>query len=118
MKKTSTCLSIFLMSLFPFVVLAQESNSPYLATMSMFDTISSIIFALCHIAGMIFFFMSMIYFRRYRQNPNETPISRVLWVLVLGLIIFFLPWVAEQNSIYQEMQNADQRVTQTQYAGS
>ncbi|MCD6048315.1 MAG: hypothetical protein K0S08_1962 [Gammaproteobacteria bacterium] len=95
----------------PLIALAQaNTESPYLDTMSMFSTISAIIFALCHIAGIIFIFMSIVYYRRYRQNPNETPLGRVLWVLVLGILIFCLPWAAAQNSIYQEMQSASEQV--------
>jgi high-affinity K+ transport system ATPase subunit B len=95
----------------PLIALAQaNAESTYLDTMNLFSTISAIIFALCHIAGIVFAFMSVVYYRRYRQNPNETPISRVLWVLGLGILIFCLPWAAEQNSIYQEMQAASEQV--------
>ncbi len=101
---------LFLLVCIPFFALADET---YLQTMSMLDFIMMLIFGMCRIAGIVFIFMSFVYYRRFRQNPHETPLNRVIWVLVLGLLIFFIPTLAEYNNIYSTMQTAGEEAPLT-----
>ena len=47
---------------------------------------------------------SFNYYRRYRHNAHETTLSRVVWILIFGVVLFCFPWLAEEMPIYQEMQ--------------
>lgn len=106
-------LKILTTSLLFLALPAWAEGSPYLGTLSTLNVIVTLLFALCHVVGIVFMFLSVVYFRRYRQNPNETPLSRVLWTLILGVLIFFVPWVGSNLEIYKTMQQASEEVPST-----
>ncbi len=96
-----------------------QADEIYGHTLDVVSDIIMIFFALAHVVGAVFIFMSFVYYRRFRQNSVETPISKVLWVLFFGIVLFCFPWVAEQLSIYQTIAQAAQQTTPlpTYYTG-
>ncbi len=78
----------------------------YNSTMSVLSTSLSIIFSLCEITGVLFIGISFIRYQQYRQNPSETPLSRVLYVLLFGLILLILPNIAQKASIHTTIKEA------------
>ena len=90
------------------------ADSPYIGTMSMLDMMITLVFGLCRVTGIVFIILSLVYFRRFRQNAVETPLSRVLWTFFFGSIVFLFPFLAQYSSVYQNMQQAAQLQQQEQ----
>lgn len=47
----------------------------------------------CYVAGIIMILVGFNKYLRYRQNPQETPISTPIVYFVLGVAIILLPFV-------------------------
>lgn len=77
--------------------------------LSVMDIATNLTFGLCYVVGVILAFMTLVFFRRYRQNPIETPISKVFWTFVLGAVVFVFPFVAHTVGIYQTMEEASEQ---------
>jgi ABC-type spermidine/putrescine transport system permease subunit II len=90
---------------------ADELNMSVVSTnvLSMTDMLSNLIFGLCYVMGITLAFMTLIFFRRYKQNPVETPLSKIFWTFFLAVVIFLLPFVARTMGIYQEMEDASEQ---------
>lgn len=47
----------------------------------------------CYVAGIIMLLVGFNKYLRYRQNPQETPISTPIVYVILGVAIILLPFV-------------------------
>jgi hypothetical protein len=95
-------------------ILAWADDDPTMSSistsvLSVADMVVNLIFGLCYTVGIIFGFMTLIFFRRYRQNPVETTLSKVIWIFFIGVIIFLLPFIAQSLNFYQTINNAAQQ---------
>lgn len=77
--------------------------------LSIMDIATNLTFGLCYVVGIILIFMTLVFFRRYRQNPVETPISKVFWTFLLGVVVFIFPFVAHTVGIYETMEEASEQ---------
>lgn len=80
--------------------------SAYNETMSVFSASLGLIFALCELTGVLFIGISFVRYQQYRQNPSETPLSRVLYMLFFGLAMLILPYIAHQATINETIKTA------------
>lgn len=48
-----------------------------------------------YVIGIAFVTASLIRYREHRINPSQTPISRVLFLLLCGLAMGFCPWIIQ-----------------------
>ena len=85
MQKVVSYLTLILLVFLSNIAVA---DSVYLNTLSLVDNIASIFFAIAYIVGAAFAFMGLVYYRRFRQNANETPLSKVLWTFMLGVLLW------------------------------
>ena len=94
---------------------ADDVTMPGVATgiLSIGAIITNLIFGLCDVTAIILAFMTIIFYRRYRQNSVETTLGKVFWTLALAAVIFIVPFVAKTLSIYQTMEDASQESGQT-----
>ncbi len=56
------------------------------------------LYNICYILGTLFLLGSIIRFKEYRENPSQTPISRPLTVLLFGLVLFAVPFIAKLST--------------------
>lgn len=111
MKNIFFCFIIFMLSSMASMALADDLNMTVVSTnvLSMTDVLSNLIFGLCYVMGITLAFMTLIFFRRYRQNPVETTLGKVFWTFALAVVIFILPFIARTMGIYQEMEEASEQ---------
>ena len=86
--------------------------SAYNSTMSILSASIGIIFVLCKLTGLLFSGIAFVRYRQYRQNPSETPLSRVIYVALFGVAMFLIPYMAEQEEIITTIHSAAE---QSQY---
>ena len=79
--------------------------SAYNNTMSVVSVSRRLIFALCQLTGVLFIGMGLIRYQQYRQNPSETPLNRVLYVLLFGIAMLVLPYIAQKAEIQATINN-------------
>ena len=108
MQKVVSYLTLILLVFLSNIAVA---DSVYLNTLSLVDNIASIFFAIAYIVGAAFAFMGLVYYRRFRQNANETPLSKVLWTFMLGVLLFLFPLAAQQLDIYQTISSAEEQTS-------
>lgn len=55
----------------------------------------------CLIIGAACFFAAIIKYIEYRRSPLAVPISKVVWLLIISLLLFILPfaYIVTGNSI-------------------
>ena len=46
----------------------------------------------CYVAGAVLLLVGFTKFLRYRQNPQETPLSTPIVYAILGIGVILLPW--------------------------
>ena len=109
MSKISYCKILLLSVVFslPANVFAQA----YADTMSIVSVSTSLIFGLCIIVGVLFVGMGLVRYQQHRQNPSETPLSRVLYVLFFGILMLVLPYIAQKAVIYNVINSTADEVT-------
>lgn len=57
------------------------------------DVFTGIFKAMFYVIGIAMVAASIMRYRDYRQNPVQTPIGRVIFLLLAGLIVGFFPWI-------------------------
>lgn len=60
------------------------------------DVFKSVLNAVFYSIGVVFVFGGIIRYFEHRKNPSQTPISKVVFLLLAGLAIGFFPFVASQ----------------------
>lgn len=106
---------LFLILLFSCLgLLAWADNSVTMANvstgaLSVMDIATNLTFGMCYVVGVILAFMTLVFFRRYRQNPVETPLSKVFWTFALATVVFVFPFVAHTVGIYETMEEASEK---------
>lgn len=95
MKKFLACCLVWL---FPFSAFAEEGpasfgkmagdmvQGPLTLVMNFMDDA-------CYIAGIVFLLVGFNKYLRYRDNPQETPISTPIVYFVLGAVVVLLPLI-------------------------
>lgn len=76
----------------------------YSNTMSMLSVSLNLLFGLCVITGVLFIGIAFTRYQQFRQNPSETPLNRVFFVLFFGVAMLFLPYVAKKATTHQVIQ--------------
>jgi hypothetical protein len=62
------------------------------------DLFKAVLDAVFYVIGFVFVFGSLIRYHEHRKNPSQTPISRVVFLLIAGLVIGFFPYMAAELS--------------------
>ncbi len=57
------------------------------------DVFTGIFSAIFYVIGIAMVTASIMRYRDYRQNPLQTPISRVIFLLMAGIIIGLFPFI-------------------------
>jgi hypothetical protein len=78
----------------------------YNNAMSLISVSLNLLFGLCVLVGVLFIGIALTRYQQFRQNPAETPLSRVLFVLFFGIALLVLPCIAQQESTHQVIQEA------------
>ena len=111
MKNIFYCLIVLILFGMAPIAWADDINMSIVSTnvLSMTDILTNLIFGLCYMMGITLAFMTLIFFRRYRQNPVETTLGKVFWTFALAVVIFILPFVARTMGVYQQMEDASEQ---------
>jgi RsiW-degrading membrane proteinase PrsW (M82 family) len=82
-----------LLFLLPGAVWAQSASLGTVAShlTDATDVFTGVFSAMFYVIGIAMVAASVMRYRDYRQNPLQTPISRVVFLLLAGLIIGFFP---------------------------
>jgi len=96
---------------FGILALNNAWASAYNDTMSVFSASLGLIFALCELTGVLFIGVGFVRWQQHRQNPSETPLSRVLYVLFFGLGMLILPYIAHKATINQTIETAAEQAS-------
>ncbi len=62
---------------------------------------TTVLYDLCYILGTAFVLGSIIRYKEHRNNPSQTPISRVIMLLIFGLILLVIPVLTQFSSSSQ-----------------
>ncbi len=52
---------------------------------------ATLITSAAYIAGLGFFMMGVLKFKAYKENPQQTPLSQPIMMVVIGAALFYLP---------------------------
>lgn len=78
----------------------------YNNAMSLISVSLNLLFGLCVLVGVLFIGIALTRYQQFRQNPAETPLGRVLFVLFFGIALLVLPYIAQQESTNQVIKEA------------
>ena len=56
------------------------------------------IYGLCYIIGTAFFLGGLVQYRNYRRNPQQVRFGTVILLIVTGIILVVLPFLAKFSS--------------------
>jgi len=62
------------------------------------DVFKAVLNTVFYAIGFVFVFGSFIRYHEHRKNPSQTPISKVVFLLIAGLVIGFFPYMADHLS--------------------
>ncbi len=101
MKKIIYSLISFLVILAPGFVFAAGSNKG-LANIAVSITgimgdFVSLIFAIAAVAGSGFLLVSFFKFKQHKDNPTQVPLGQPIALLMIGVGLVWLPFIAEQT---------------------
>lgn len=89
------------LTLFPNLTFAAQSVGFAMVADSLMDPVNiagSFLNSACFLIGGAFLFASIIKFFEHRRSPTMVPISTIVFLLVAGLILLLLPFMAHINS--------------------
>lgn len=66
----------------------------------------NMIFGLCVLTGVLFIGIALTRYQQFRQNPAETPLGRVFFVLFFGIAMLILPYIAQKETTHQVIEEA------------
>ena len=52
---------------------------------------ATLITSAAYIAGLGFFMMGVLKFKAYKENPQQTPLSQPIMMVVIGAALFYMP---------------------------
>ena len=65
------------------------------------EVVSGFVSVGCLIVGVACLFASIVKYVEYRRNPLATPLSKVIWFFIIGLLFLILPfaYIITENGI-------------------
>ena len=96
--KILSCLKLACLLAYPAILLASSSptgiGSVATNILEPVSLISDFIHSACFILGGAFLFASLIKYIEHRRNPLMTPISTVVFLVIAGIVLILLPFLA------------------------
>lgn len=56
------------------------------------------LYNICYIIGAMMLFGAIVQYREHRNNPAQTPFSRPVMLLLLGLLLILLPFIGKLSA--------------------